>query len=76
MLMRAFKVRLVNGAAAILVAGKKPFYLKIGAGFYTVEDLIGDEKPYLEEGCGETIRAVIDWNNAVQLAAAKRMGSV
>jgi hypothetical protein len=74
--VRAIKVRLVNGAAAILVADEKPLYLEIGADFYTVEDLIAGEKPYIQEGRGETIRPVIDWNNAVELAAAKRVGSV
>jgi hypothetical protein len=74
--MEAFKVRLLNGAAAILVADVNPLYLNTGTAFYTVEDRIDGEKPYLQEGQGESIRAVIDWNNAVRLAVAKRGGSL
>ncbi|MGA7622849.1 MAG: hypothetical protein WB630_22295 [Candidatus Acidiferrales bacterium] len=74
--MEAFKVRLLNGAVAILVADEKPLYLITSAAFYTVEDLIAGEKPYLQEDHGESIRPVIDWNNAVDLAAAKRVGGV
>ena len=71
--MKSFKVRLLNGAAAVLVADEKPLYLNTGADFYTVEDLIDGEKPYLQEGHGESIQPVMDWNNAVELAAAKRV---
>lgn len=74
--MEAFKVRLLNGVTAILVADVKPLYLNTGAGFYTVEDLIDGKIPYLQEGNGESVRPVIDWNNAVALAAAKRVGGV
>jgi len=56
MLMESFQVRLRNGAIAILVADKKPLYWKAGAKFYTVEDLIAGERPYLQEGRGESIR--------------------
>jgi hypothetical protein len=73
MLMDTFHVRLRNGATAILVADEKPLYLKAGAEFYTVEDLIAGERPYLQEGRGESIRPVIEWNNAVRLAAADRV---
>ena len=72
--MNPFKVRLRNGAVAILVADERPLYLKTCAGFYTVEDLIAGERPYLREGHGKSIRPVMDWNNAVELAAAKRAG--
>jgi hypothetical protein len=41
--MDTFHVRLRNGATAILVADEKPLYLKVGAEFYTVEDLIAGE---------------------------------
>jgi len=74
--MKSFKVRLLNGAVAILVADEKPLYLKTGADFYSVEDRIAGERPYLQEGHGESIQPMIDWNNAVELAAAKRVGSV
>jgi len=74
--MEAYKVELLNGAAAILVADVKPLYLNVGAGAYTVEELIDGERPYLREVQGESIRTVIDWNNAVQLAVAKRGGSL
>ena len=74
--MKESKVRLLDGAVAILVTDEKPLYLKTGADFYTVDDLIAGEKPYLQEGHGESNRPVIDWNNAVELAAAKRVGSV
>jgi hypothetical protein len=74
MSMEIFKVRLLNGVEAILVADEKPLYLNRGAVFYTVEDLIDGEKPYLQDNRGESIRPVIDWNNAVRLAAAKRVG--
>jgi hypothetical protein len=56
MLMEALQVRLLSGAAAILVADEKPLYLKTGAEFYTAEDLIAAEKPYLQEDCGKSIR--------------------
>jgi hypothetical protein len=74
--MEPFKVRLLNGAAAILVADEKPLYLSTGAAFYTVEDSIAGAKPYLQKGHGKSIRPVMGWNNAVDLAAAKRVGSV
>jgi hypothetical protein len=74
--MKSFKVRLLNGAVAILVADEKPLYLKTGANSYTVEDRIAGEKPYVQEGHGESVRPVTDWNKAVALAAAKRAGSV
>ncbi len=74
--MEAFKVRLLNGTTAVLVADVKPLYLNTGAGFYTVEDLIDGKTPYLQEGHGESVRPVIDWNNAVAMAAVKRMGRV
>jgi hypothetical protein len=74
--MEAFKVRLLNGATAILVADVNPLYLNTGAGLYTVEDLIDGETPYLEAGHGESVRPVIDWNKAVRLAVAKREGSL
>jgi hypothetical protein len=70
--MQALKVRLLNGATALLVADEKPLYLKTGAEFYTVEDLIAGKEPYLQEDCGGSIKAVIDWNRAVELAAAQR----
>jgi hypothetical protein len=73
--MKSFKVRLRNGAVAILVADERPLYLKTWADFYTVEDLIAGERPYLQEGDAESTQPVIDWNNAVGLAAAKRVGS-
>ncbi len=68
--------QLLDGAAAFLIADEKPHYLNTGANFYTVEDRMDGEKPYLQDGHGETMRPVIDWNNAVGLAAAKRVGSV
>jgi hypothetical protein len=71
--MDTFHVRLRNGATAILVADEKPLYLKVGAEFYTVEDLIAGERPYLQEGHGESIRPVTGWNNAVRLATADRV---
>ena len=74
--MKAFKVRLLNGAAAVLVADVKPLYLNAGEGFYTVEDLIEGKTPYLQEGEGESARSVIEWNNAVAVAAVKRMGRI
>jgi hypothetical protein len=74
--MEAFRVRLLNGATAILVADVKPLYLNTGKGFYTVEDLIEGKTPYLQEGNGESVRPVIEWNNAVATAAVKRMGRV
>ncbi|MGA8554356.1 MAG: hypothetical protein WB630_08050 [Candidatus Acidiferrales bacterium] len=74
--MEALKVRLLNGAVAILVTDEKPLYLSTDTGFYTVEDLIAGEKPYLQEGHGESVKAVIDWNKAVELAAAKRVRHV
>jgi len=74
--MEDLKVRLLNGATAILVADEKPLYLKAGAEFYTAEDLIAGENPYLQADCGKSIRPVIDWNKAVELAAAKRQGRV
>jgi hypothetical protein len=73
--MKSFKVRLRSGAVAILVADERPLYLKTCADFYTVEDLIAGERPYLQEGHGKSNRPVMDWNNAVELAAAKRAGS-
>jgi hypothetical protein len=73
--MEIFEARLLNGAEAILVADEKPLYLKTGANFYTVEDLIDGEEPYLQDGHGESTQPVIDWNNAVRLAGAKRVGS-
>jgi hypothetical protein len=73
--VKPFKVRLRNGAVAILVADEGPLYLKTCAGFYTVEDRIAGERPYLQEGHGESTQPVMDWNNAVELAAAKRAGS-
>jgi hypothetical protein len=73
--MQIFKVRLLNGSEAILVADEQPLYLNRGADFCTVEELIDGEKPYLQDGHGGSIRPVIDWNNAVRLAAAKRGGS-
>jgi hypothetical protein len=72
--MEAYKVELLNGAAAILVADVKPLYLNVGAGAYTVEELIDGERPYLREGLGESIRSVTEWNKAVGLAVAKRAG--
>lgn len=74
--MKSFKVRLLNGAVAILVADERPLYLKTRADFYTVNDLIAGERPYLQEGRGKSIRPVMHWNNAVELAAAKRAGGV
>lgn len=74
--MEAFKVRLLNGATALLVADVKPLYLNTGAGFYTVEDLVDGKTPYLQEGHDKSARPVIEWNNAVALAAVKRMGRV
>ena len=66
--MKSFKVRLLDGAVAILVADEKPLYLKAGAEFYTTEDLIAGEKLFLQEGRGESIAPVIEWNHAVKLA--------
>jgi hypothetical protein len=66
--MKSFPVRLLDGAVALLVADEKPLYLKAGTEFYTTEDLIAGEKPYLQEGRGESIGPVIEWNNAVRLA--------
>lgn len=74
--MEAFKVRLLNGVTAILVADVKPLYLNTGTGFYTVEDLIDGKTPYLQEGHGESLRPVLEWNNAVASAAVKRVGRV
>lgn len=75
-LMEAFEVRLLNGVTAILVADVKPLYLNTGTGSYTVEDLIDGKTPYLQEGHGESVRPVIEWNNAVAMAVVKRMGTV
>jgi len=74
--MEAFKVRLLNGAAAMFVADEKPLYLSTGTAFYTVEDLIAGAKPYLQQGHVESLQPVIEWNKAVELVAAKRVGSV
>ncbi|MGA7623331.1 MAG: superoxide dismutase family protein [Candidatus Acidiferrales bacterium] len=40
-------------------------------GFYTVEDLIAGERPYLQVDPDGSIKPIIDWNKAVELAAAK-----
>jgi hypothetical protein len=70
-LMEAFKVRLLNGSVVILVADEKPLYVSTGGGFYTVEDLTAGERPHLQVDPDGSIKPIIDWNKAVELAAAK-----
>jgi hypothetical protein len=74
MLMQALKARLLKGATAILAADEKPFYLKTGAEFYSPEDLIAREEPYLQEDCGESIKPVTEWNKSGRVGGRQTNG--